>query len=109
MPGEVRHSRQVIELEYTAYLSRGDRAAKFRGKFKHHVAEIYAGEAIISRRAHLFGLRALQPVEARHGTEVNTKAELEDMYANVTKSTPFVTVIGIMCTVWSQLAVTNYY
>ena len=117
---EIGKTVQALELEDRVYAERHRRGVDLRAcradvcviaadNQAPHLSEIYAGFANITRRAKLFGLRSLEPVDKIYGHDLQTKKELADCFAKHVARKPLVTVIGIMCTVNSTIQHLNYY
>ena len=119
MVGELRRLREACQLERAVYDRRCADGAKrgheladilfLTSDSSAHVAEVYGGQANITRRAPLWGLRAVQPVDKVWQCELTKPKEIKDIYENLVLKKPLLTVIEIMCTVNSQIQNLNYF
>ena len=74
-----------------------------------HISAVYAGYANITRRAHRWGLRAVQPIDKVYGQDMNSKKDVTNIMGKAASSKPLVSIFGIPCTVNSSIQNLNYY
>ena len=87
-----------VEARVRQVVDDGARNINKKGPHHAHVLEGFAGVGNIARRAHLFGLTALQPVDEIYGFDLGTPQGRRRWKYAVRTFKPLVIIMGFPCT-----------
>lgn len=106
--GSTKAINSMFDVEHEIYMTRTVQANKFRRQFLCDIVEIFGGFANITAEALRAGLRAVQPVDRVHGTDLTTRQDHERLRHLLLRRRPYLIVWELRCDPWSNIQHLNY-
>ena len=92
----------MLETERSVYLARSSKEAQLKesAPSRADLLEGFAGAAVTTLRAPLFGLTAIQPADLDYGWDLGSRSGRAAWLHAQREGKPLLTILGFPCTPW---------